>query len=261
MKFPAILTFIAFSCLGLTAQVTLEQTYNHSGTLTEISEDEYKYFIMDVPLEQCRIYNLDHTLYKSINLPIPEGYFLYDLKFVTRNLFNNDEKIELLYIYHKVELINSQSVYTYGLRVINESGSELLNLSDGAYAEVQMADSIPKLLTWQYIWYDYYYLVYTNVYTLGGSSSKSAIMAESKPIKLFPNPVNEEVVIELAQDNTLSDGSLLISDMQGREVLRQPVLAGIRKFAVHTGTLPPGTYIVQVENGNGISPGKKLVKK
>src|SRR5210317_1798820 len=83
----SIITFTAlFLGIFLQAQVTLEKTYNYSGTLTAIDSNEYKYFVMDVPMKQCRIYNEDHSLFKTINLTVPEGYFLYDIKFVSRKV-------------------------------------------------------------------------------------------------------------------------------------------------------------------------------
>ena len=54
-----LLIFVAIIIsLSIKAQLDLEQTYHFSGTMTEIAENEFKYFVMDVPLKQCRIYPL-----------------------------------------------------------------------------------------------------------------------------------------------------------------------------------------------------------
>ena len=56
-------------CLAITVsgQLTLEQTYNYSVGVVKLETFGYKYFLMDVPNSQCRIYNMDHSLFKSIN--------------------------------------------------------------------------------------------------------------------------------------------------------------------------------------------------
>lgn len=151
---PAIIILV-FG-MALNAQITHEHTYNYSGTLTEIDSGEFKYYVMDVPMKQCRIFNEDHSLYKTLNLAVPDGYFLYDIKFVSRKTFNTDENIELLYIYYKTTLVNSEYVYNYGMKVVNENGNVLLNLQDGGLAEIKEFDGAPKLFAYQYIYYDSY---------------------------------------------------------------------------------------------------------
>ena len=96
---------LLFIVSGINAQIALEHTYSFSGTLTEIADSEYKYFVQDVPLNQCRIYNEDHTLFKTVNLSIPGGYYLNDTKFVTKHLFNADDYVEVLYLYYKTMMV------------------------------------------------------------------------------------------------------------------------------------------------------------
>lgn len=246
---------------GVFGQITLEQTYNHSGTITELSDGEYKYFMMDAPLEECRIYNMDHTIYKTINLPVPDGFFLYDLKFVSRHLFNEDENIEVLYIYYKVDLINSQSVNTYGMKVMSENGTELLNLADAAHAEIQCPGDEPKLLTWRYIWYDYYYLIYTNVYALGGGETKSLSITPTTNTNVYPNPAADYLMVQIPSEQALAGGDLLFSDIQGRRVLSIPFGPGVEKMNIPTGTLDPGSYILNITSAGGTVLTEKIEKK
>lgn len=105
-----ILTIIfSILILGLFAQVTLEQTYNYSTSVVKLETLGYKYYLMDVPSGQCRIYNLDHSLLKTINCSVPSGFYLSDVKFISEKLFDNDNGIELLCSYYKYN--NSGAYY------------------------------------------------------------------------------------------------------------------------------------------------------
>ncbi len=258
MKKIIISLALLIATLGARGQITLEQSYNHSGTLITLSEGEFKYFFMDVPLKQVRLYNEDHTLYREINLTIPAGYYLYDVKFISRTLFNSDEDIELLYIYQKYELIGGMDVYSYGLRVISENGTSLLNLDNGGFAEIKEGSDGPKLMAYQYIFYESYYLVYTNVYALGGEL-KSATSDTFSELRLFPNPVSGELKI-----NTLpgiGSGVVTITDISGRMILTDQVDRPQGNVSIPLGSLPGGTYLISYQGYDGHMASGKFEKK
>jgi len=254
--------FAIFWCLTqvLNGQIILEQTYNHSGSLAEIDDNEFKYFVMDVPLEQCRLYNTDHTIYKTISLPVPAEYYLYDLKYISRHIFNNDDNIELLYIYSRESEVNGQSVSSYGLKVVSETGETLLNLADGAYAEIHTVDDKPRLMTWQYIWYDAFYLIYTNVYTLGGKFTKSVTDLNAENFLLFPNPVKENLNIEFPDGFRPESGMITISDVSGKEIIKHSYSSSPKRITLPARRLIPGTYIVSVTTKEGRQISKLLEK-
>lgn len=260
MKTSIIAIMTLLFSMALNAQIIHEHTYNYSGTLTEIDEDEYKYFLMDVPMKQCRIFNEDHSLYKTINLAVPEGFYLYDIKFVSRKTFNTDENIELLYIYYKTNLVNSEYVYTYGMKVVSESGNVLMNLQDGGLAEIREFDGEPKLLAYQYIYSDYYYLVYTNVYSIGGSDSNSSAMTPSPSLRIYPNPAGDMVQVEMSPADLAPGGQVVISDLSGKILRDQSYGPGMTRIPVATGNLDPGTYILNVISEDGTSAAGKIAK-
>jgi len=260
MKTTIIAFITLLATLALNAQITHEHTYDFSGTLTEIDTGEFKYYVMDVPMKQCRIYNEDHTLYKTINLAVPEGFFLNDIQFVSRKTFNTNEDIELLYIYYKSTLVNSEYVNTYGLKVVNENGNVLLNLQDGGFAEIKELNGVPKLLAYQYIYYDYYYLVYTNVYAIGGSASKSSALESSGTLHIYPNPAGELLRVEINPGNLVKGGQVIVSDLSGKKLLEQPFDPGITEIPVATGQLGTGTYILNIISADGTSAAGKFAK-
>lgn len=254
----AILLILAGHILN--AQVQLEHSYNFSGTLTEIDEGEFKYYVMDIPLKQCRLYNEDHSPYKTINLQVPSGYLLSDVKFVSRKIFNEDDNIELLFLYNKSNLVNSEYVYTYGMKVINELGTVLLDLSDGGFAELKPCSNGTKLLAYRYIWNDSYYLVYTNVYSLGETNrSASSILQPS--MNIYPNPADETLHVELTDPSMLSGGIITISDMSGRQVINQPLHPGAGQLSIGTEKMVHGTYILHIVSNDGTRLSEKFEKK
>ncbi len=260
MKTTIITILLVLAGYIINGQVKLEHSYNFSGTLTEIDEGEFKYFVMDVPLNQCRLFNEDHTLYKTINLQVPSGYFLSDVKFVSRKIFNEDDNIELLYTYNKADLINAEYIYTYGMKVINELGTVLLNLSDGGFAELRTGSNGTKLLAYRYIWYDSYYLVYTNVYSLG-ETTKSASSLLQPSMKIYPNPADETLHVELTDPSMLSGGIITISDISGRKVINRPLLPGAGHLSIGTDKMVPGTYILHMVSNDGTRLSEKIEKR
>lgn len=83
MKRFALLIAIIIIVKLASGQITLESTYNFSGTYTKLANSGYKFYVMDVGVNQCRIYNTDHSLWKTINLSVPNGSYLYDIRYVT----------------------------------------------------------------------------------------------------------------------------------------------------------------------------------
>lgn len=87
------------------AQLTLENTYRHSDSTGYIDGEGYKFYEMDSDNNQCLIYNLDHSLYETISLEIPDGQYLSDLKYVTNRLFDQDDGLEVCYTYHETTMM------------------------------------------------------------------------------------------------------------------------------------------------------------
>ena len=130
-------------------QITLENTYNASTNITELATSGFKYYLMDVENNQCRLYNNNHSLWKTINLTVPAGMYLYDIKLVSETLFNSDNMVELAYIYYSYD--STLLYYTYYTKVINENGQELLSIPGCSYLEVKSAGNAgTKMLAYVY---------------------------------------------------------------------------------------------------------------
>ena len=87
MKTQLLTIILLLFVITINAQVTLDKKYDYSASVIKLETLGYKYYLMDVPLGQCRIYNTDHSLLKTINCNIPSGFYLYDIKFISEKVF------------------------------------------------------------------------------------------------------------------------------------------------------------------------------
>lgn len=81
------------------AQMVLENSYPNSAQATgkkfllmQIAPSDYKYFIFDPAISQFKLYNINHSLYSTVNVPVTHNYTSnnYNVCFVTKSLFDCD---------------------------------------------------------------------------------------------------------------------------------------------------------------------------
>ena len=75
-------------------------------------------------------------------------------------------------------------------------------------------------------------------------------------LKIFPNPSNENVIIELCNS---SAGVLKINDINGKEVYSLNLTPGQKTIRWKKGNNPGGTYIVRLVVYNDVLAEEKLV--
>lgn len=248
----------------LMAQPQLENTYSESASICELESTGEVYYTMDVVTKQCHIYHMDHSLYKSISIPTPEGYYLSDIQYVSEKLFNGDDLVELVYSYTKYVPTTNSYYYTYETRLINENGSVLLTVPGAGYTEViETADHGKKFLVYEYDYSVIPYRTYTHVYGLPEASTKS--VSRMEPViglgEAFPNPAGDRVNIPVQLPSDIQSATLEIVEVNGQRVMSQVVHRSASSLALPTNQLAPGTYLYYVEAGRIRSSSKKLVIK
>jgi hypothetical protein len=216
---------------------------------------------MDVINKQCHIYRMDHTLYKSIPIPTPEGYYLSDVQFVSEKLFNEDALVELVYSYTKYVPTETSYYYTYETRLINENGQVLLNFPGAGYTNVlETRGAGKKFLVYEYNYSVIPYRTYTHVYGL----PETEINAINGPAQLFsqplpyPNPAQRLVNIPVAMPAGANSGILELYDLRGNHLLSYPVTGMDVNVVLPTRELAPGTYLYFVETGASRSESRKI---
>lgn len=249
---------------ALYAQPQLEKTYSESTTICELESMGEVYYSMDVVNKQCHIYRMDHSLYKSISIPTPEGYYLSDVQYVSEHVFNGDDLVELVYSYTKYVPTTNSYYYTYESKLINENGSVLLTFPGAGYtALIETKDQGHKFLVYEYNYSVIPYRTYTHVYSLPETSTKAAFSVEPA-IGLgeaFPNPVGDQVNIPVQLPVAIPSGTLEIVDINGQRMMSLPVRSPASILAIPINQLVPGTYVYYLTAGSHRSSSKKLVIK
>lgn len=244
------------------AQITLEHTYSGvSAAYINLPSSGYKYYIMDVANSQCRLYNNDHSLWKTINLSVPTNYYLCDIQYVTENLFNTDNTIELLYVSYKYN--TSLAYYTYDTRIVTEYGTMLYSMPGAGYSYVYPAQNGSKLFVWVYNYSVSPYTVNTLVYSIPGTVTTAAPEFNAqKTISLsnaFPNPSKGDVSIPYSLPLYVKQAELKLFSINGVLMKTYTVDHTFETIRLRAGDLMPGTYLYRLESGNFKSETLKLV--
>lgn len=258
-----LITVLFFQLLltGAFAQINFETEYNHSGAYTNLSVSGTKFYVMDVGNNQCRIYHTDHSLWKTVNLTVPADHYLYDVKFVSENLFTTDNNLALAYVYYSYD--ETGQYYTYFARIISENGTVLLTIPGAQYLYVNdLGEEGVKLVAYVYDYSVYPYTIKTRVYDLPGEPTNSPVI-EAGHFDLtgqpFPNPAGEFTQIPYDLPAGIEEATIVLTDINGKNVQEYRVDRTFKNLYVNTGQLPSGTYFYRLITGAETSPAKKLV--
>lgn len=262
MKKSLLTLILSATLLMIYGQIIPEATYNHSGTYTNLSLSGSKFFVMDVGTNQCRIYNTNHTLWKTINLSIPANHYLYDVKFVSENLFTTDNSLCLTYVYYNYN--TAGQYYTYTARVIRENGTELLNIPGCQYLYLYKLNTLgTKMVAYSFNYSTYpNYTVQTHVYSLPGQlSGSTGGSIEPDDLMQFarPNPADNFTIIPFRLPVGITEGDLVITDAKGQYIRTFQVNNGFESIRIETAQFPSGIYFYYITAGDYRSEASKLV--
>lgn len=248
--------------ISLLAQPVFEKTYSESANICYLESRGQVYFTMDVINKQCLLYTMDHTFYKSIALPTPEGYYLADIQYVSEQLFNDDDLVELVYIYSKYVPTTGSYYYTFETKLINENGTVLETFQGAGYTSVvETIENGSKFLVYQYDYSVIPYSTYTHVYSLPQSSTKSAEFSAITPAlgNPYPNPAKNLVNIPVELPGDIKSAQLVLFNLSGQKVLTYPVSQSDENILLPARQISPGTYLYSLQTDTWHSESKKVV--
>ena len=243
--------------MTVNGQLNLEKVVDYALTSTKINQTEYKFYLMDVLAGQCRIYNTDHSLWKTIPVSLPTGYYLYDIKFVSQNLFNSDGLIEFWYsAYEWVSTGTSTGYYRYISKVINENGSVLASVTGGAYAYIlQAGTDVFKMAVYAYDNSVTPYTVKTYLFSLPNTSTALNFLSAT-PGDPYPNPAFG--TINLPLDGAGQGALLQIFSVSG-QLMMEKTTDGRPVYQLSTGGWAPGTYFYKLTINGHQTQAKQFV--
>ncbi len=261
-RITLISAVLAFTVFSLQAQIIPEYTFSGvSASYINLPVEGHKFYIMDVANNQCRLYNEDHSLWKTVYLSVPANYYLCDIQYVTEDLFNADNTIELLYV--SCNFNTTAGYYTYSTRIANENGTVLLDVPGGGYSMVYPAYSGSKLFVWVYDYSLANYLLSTKIYSIPGqitTAMKGLENAEPALLKAaFPNPASTVVTIPYTLPQNVTQAELKLYGISGNLVKTFTIDHSFDTVTVPTQDLSVGTYLYRIESGKYRSDSFKLI--
>jgi hypothetical protein len=261
------LTFLVMICALSKAQINLENSYPATAQyqnmqVVELVKSGYKYELANLQTGNFKLYNLNHSIYKNINLPIPSGYSLYSYPQASDSLFNTDNLVEVFYT-----CITYTPSVNYETKVIDENGSAIITIPQGAYSYVAYTgaangyklivnvDSLNKGTLKQINVYSLAggYPIHTTPANTTGISTNKPISFLSSPV---PNPSTGKTVIGYQLPPGEAIGNLMIYDINGKELRRYQVDNSFSTLELDNSDLPSGTYFYQM---SGSASGQKMV--
>jgi hypothetical protein len=226
------------------AQITYDATYtlDNAVHLDKFHLSGYKYVEADIPNLKIKIYNINHSLFKTINIP-PQPLTIKSVAYVSEQLFDTDTLIEYalncnqFYSGPPGYVLSNFSIYKENGNLVmykdsanmpytgyNNSGNDIFDNFSGVYfdglnTKMQLAVCGPVG----------YAFTRTRVYTLPGTipcsqcGSTGTVMGRpsisnpgpANPI-FWPNPVTDQLKLkyELPKDHKNAD--IKIYDLQGK---------------------------------------------
>ena len=247
-----LLLITVFSSGKVRSQIVFEQSYAYSGTYTMLEKEGPKFYVMDVAAGECRIYNTDYSLFKKIKLQVPLNSYLYDIQFVTQNLFDSDDGVELLYVCSEYVQTTTSYYYIYTTRVADENGSLLLDLRGGSWTDIHNLETNGSRLMVYVMDYSVYpYPVETRIYRLPGQLTGVGIVPAAAVAdgKMFPNPTSGRLRAGSGGPEPGAGAEWVILDIAGHYLARIPAGQGNALDLKALG-LAAGTYLVRLESKN-----------
>jgi hypothetical protein len=254
------LAIILFFYSQVTAQITLEKEYQEVAEFAYLEGDYY--YSIDYINNQSSIYNLDHSLKKTVDIDVPTDWYLNDGAYVSTKMFNNDDLLEMLVVYYKYVLItDTTGYYEYMIKVVNENGTELLNVPGGGYSYVfTTGTGKTKLMIYVYDYSVDPATYQTNIYSIPGQVS--SVQNQGEVMKIpdpFPNPTKDIITIPYQLNQAGAEGTIMVTDMEGHKIKILSVKGRKGQIILNTGNLAPGQYLYTLQSKGQTTTTKKFI--
>lgn len=258
MKKILFLTILAILiCKVSIGQINLESSDIGNLKLCNLTIGGYKYYSFNRTTNVIKIYNTNHSLYRTISVPSPTGSEVYnDAAFLSDILFNTDTLIEFAIIYKALPVIFLQG------KIFNESGTLLLQNNKAVYEILNFGGNFK--LKCKSLNNDSTFIYGlpgslpcdpcggpTNISINGGGSSSL-----NNP---FPNPTSDQVTIPYFLGNGEKDGKLILCDVNGKKIREYKIDNTFNDLVLNTQEFVTGTYYYYLLTSNGISNSKKIL--
>lgn len=257
-----IIILMSFSQIS-PAQILEEYNTAYSGSWTELETEGSVFYTMDVTNKKCRIYKPNYQLWKTVNISVPNNNWLTDIQYVSQHLFNSDDKVEMLIVYYEYVQTSTSYYYIYTTRVVDEQGMVLLNMPKGSYSLIyNTKDAGSKLMVYETDYSVYPYPVTTHVYSIPGVwmglENEQIINPQPELGNAWPNPSAGNFSLNYSIPGQPRESWFILYNMEGTEILREPLSPENDQVNVSRPDLPSGQYLYRIVTPNYQSKGQKI---
>lgn len=264
--------------LGLKAQITFDATYQNASRKLYMVNLEYsgmKYLIKneDPNNRFISLYNLNHSLWKSINInSLPTTTYVsgvqttitvypYDLLYVSEKIFDCDSLLEFMYV------TLGGPTFKWFTGIYNESLTPLL-----------IADSMAPIVIFNVpLQFKPIYntpvgtkLILSHsdgtakVFTLPCAISSTTgleynLNLYSTSFDVYPNPSYYSVNVHYELSGSAKSGLIQISDLSGKVIKSYQVDNTFSDLLLSREDIPPGVYIYSLIENGFVKSSKKIV--
>lgn len=247
------------------SQVTLDAEYNDDVIIMKFPEAGEKIVIIDEEDDYdatnpqntiIRIYNLDNSLYKTID--IGNGDTVRD---ISQHIVNNDDKLEFMIQRLGVTNPDGTPNTPQSFYIINEDLQELFKLDEWSIQETAIDSRIHedtflyqtsegvKLVLGKYD--NTSNAVQTRIYSLGGNGTLSTNdVTKVNDVSAFPNPSKDIINISYS---ALNNEIVIVSifDLNGKLIETKKADNKFNKIKLDISRYAQGTYLYTVKNSLG----------
>ena len=274
-----------FSVSNAFAQITFEHSYgSHKEApvhITTLENSGDKYVVYDELSASLYLYNLNHSLWKTIiidtvalgvtpNLTqFGEGV---DISYIKENLFDLDNQVEFIWQYSQFNP-NAQIVSA----IIDESGLPLVvfdscyiinNDMEGYYQRIRNTSNGTKLITENGFTDEYKVYSLPGTLTCNPCGGISGIVNPNNnsgrmPSKAFPVPTEKTITIQYELPKDSKSGTIEIHKVSGERIESVSIGPAFTDITVPVSSLSNGVYLYTVKSDIGavVSTGKFIVNK
>jgi len=255
MKKQILVLLVSFCLFNLNAQ-TLEHTYSVQSdtsityTVSEVYETispgkVSNYCIVDSRNNTVKIYNLDHSFYKTVSVSPPAGYKIQNILNPSKYLFDNDPDIEFLVTFNDA---NSHFV----MKLYDENGTVVYNFGACYFGYVFVdTNNKFKLRTYAYpmIWHpatSTYTYDYTNSYYLLDGTVPASFRSAKIEDKVYPYPNPSNTIINLPYNLNPGETAVMsIYNVSGLLLDRKTIDSNFHSILLDVSSYQKGVYLYQ----------------
>ncbi|NLK91899.1 MAG: T9SS type A sorting domain-containing protein [Bacteroidales bacterium] len=249
-KIKLIVAALLLLTSSVNAQITLENTYNvvsssSSLTTVQLSNSGYKFVLTEPTTFQVKLYNTNHSIWKTINVPTISGFTWLGVYNISEGLFNTDNQVECVACYANHSTTPSQ----YYTKVIDENGTVIKDIPNRIYAGVRATSSN----TFKLIVNDNNNMI-RDVYSLPGTSSNLGLPnggVEGQVGISYPNPTNQFITLPYDLNGTSSTAVLKIYNVNGQIIESFNIDNSFNSILLDVSNYASGTYRYNI-NVNGV---------